>query len=117
MNEQLELFHQLHKDNTLNEIQAYIKQVIDIRGFSTQPIEQTLLMLTEEVGELAKAIRKHATNMNVDSNKEYKISIEEEVADIFIVLTSICNRLDINMEEGILNKEKINIQRTWKNGQ
>lgn len=39
-------------------MQKYIKEVIEIRGFTNQEIEKTMLLLLEEVGELAKAIRK-----------------------------------------------------------
>ena len=35
-------------------------------------------------------------------------SIEGEIADVFIVLTSICNTLNINLYDAIIEKEKIN---------
>ncbi|MFU2363776.1 MAG: hypothetical protein ACM67R_08160, partial [Clostridiales bacterium] len=40
--------------------------------------------------------------------------IEEEVADVFIVLVSICNRLNINLYDAIIKKEEKNIKRQWK---
>lgn len=43
--------------------------MIEIRGFSNQSIEQAMLLMTEEVGELAKAIRKEKTTMSIDNNK------------------------------------------------
>ena len=64
-----ELWNNLNENNTLQEVQKYIKKVIQIRGFEKQEIEKTVLLLIEEVGELAKAIRKNATNMCIDSNK------------------------------------------------
>lgn len=110
-----ELLDKLNKTSTLNEIQEYIKNVINLRGFGSQPVEQQLLLLIEEVGELAKAIRKEKTNMRIDKNKinNYK-SIESEVADVFIVLTSICNGLDIDLLESLIEKENININRKWE---
>lgn len=97
-NEQLELWKNLKEDNTLEEVQEYIRKVIEIKGFSNQSIEQAMLLLTEEIGELAKAIRKEKTTMSIDNNKirDYD-TIESEVADVFIVLCTICNKLNINL--------------------
>ena len=97
-NEQLELWKNLKEDNTLEEVQEYIRKVIEIRGFSNQSIEQAMLLLTEEIGELAKAIRKEKTTMSIDNNKIRNYDkIESEVADVFIVLCTICNKLNINL--------------------
>lgn len=37
-NNQLELWNKLNENNTLQEIQQYIKEVITIRGFAEQEI-------------------------------------------------------------------------------
>lgn len=100
----------------MDDIQNYIKQVITMRGFGQQPVEQELLLLTEEIGELAKAIRKDKTTMAIDNQKIKNYdSIESEIADVFIVLTSICNTLNINLYDAIIEKEQINIKRNWTN--
>lgn len=114
-NEQLELWKNLKEDNTLEEVQEYIRKVIEIRGFSNQSIEQAMLLLTEEIGELAKAIRKEKTTMSIDNNKIRNYdTIESEVADVFIVLCTICNKLNINLFSSLKGKEKENIERIWK---
>ena len=114
-NEQLELWKNLKEDNTLEEVQEYIRKVIEIRGFSNQSIEQAMLLLTEEIGELAKAIRKEKTTMSIDNNKSKNYdTIESEVADVFIVLCTICNKLDIDLFSSLKEKERENIERKWK---
>ena len=114
-NEQLELWKNLKEDNTLEEVQEYIRKVIEIRGFSNQSIEQAMLLLTEEIGELAKAIRKEKTTMSIDNNKIRNYdTIESEVADVFIVLCTICNKLNINLFSSLKDKEKENIEIIWK---
>ena len=57
---------------------------------------------------------KDATDLKIDSNKigNYD-SIESEIADVFIVLNSICTALDINLFDAIYNKERINEDRKW----
>ena len=47
---QKELLDKISKTDGLKDIQKYIKKVIDKRGFGKQPVEQELLLLTEEVG-------------------------------------------------------------------
>ena len=114
-NSQLDLWNKLNEKNTLQEVQQYIKDVIEIRGFSNQEIEKTMLLLLEEVGELAKSIRKNATDMGIDNNKaNHYDTIESEVADVFIVLSSVCNKLDIDLYKALKDKEHENINRIWK---
>jgi NTP pyrophosphatase (non-canonical NTP hydrolase) len=114
MDKQLELWNKLNENNTLQEVQQYIKEVIKIRGFSEQEIEKTMLLLLEETGELAKSIRKNATSMSIDKSKiNHYDTIESEVADVFIVLSSVCNKLNIDLYTALKDKEKENIKREW----
>ena len=65
-----------------------------------------MLLLLEKVGELAKAIRKNANNMSIDNSKiNHYDTIESEVADVFIVLSSICNKLNIDLYKSLKDKE------------
>ncbi len=114
-NKQLELYNNLNDQNTLREIQNYINQVNEIRGFNQQEITKTMLLLTEEIGELAKAIRKNATDMKTDIQKQYNYdTIESEVADVVYVLSCVCNKLNIDIFKCLKEKEKKNINREWK---
>lgn len=114
MKTQLELWNKLSEDSALKEIQNYIRDVIEIRGFSNQEVEKTMLLLIEEVGELAKSIRKNATNMSIDNERiSHYDTIESEVADVFIVLNSVCNKLNIDLFKALKDKEKENITRNW----
>lgn len=115
INEQELLWNQLQETDSLRKVQQYVKAVNTIRGFEDQPLQNTMLLLTEEIGELAKSIRKNATNMSTDINKQYNYdSIESEVADCFYVLASVCNKLEIDMFRSLKEKEKENIHRVWK---
>lgn len=115
MSKQNELLKLLKKENTIDEIQEYINQVIELRGFANQKVQDKMLLLLEETGELAKAIRKTLPETPIDYDKiENYTDIEEEIADVFIVLVSICNRLNINLYEALRNKEEKNAKREWK---
>ena len=113
-NIQQELLKKLSNESSINEIQSYIKEVMEIRGFNKEKSSDKILLLVEEVGELAKAIRKNENNLGIDKTKEYNYSsIESEIADVFIVLLSICDILNIDLLKAFLNKEEENIKRIW----
>lgn len=112
---QKKLLDDLNDKNSLREVQQYIKKVIEIRGFSDESIQEKMLLLTEEIGELAKAIRRHKVGMAVDVNKpQNSSSIEGEIADVFIVLNAVCNVLNVDLFNCFKNKEDENIRRIWK---
>jgi NTP pyrophosphatase (non-canonical NTP hydrolase) len=104
----------LPKNPTLNDTQQYVQEMLEERGFADQDVTKDCLLLTEEVGELFKTIRKSHASMSLDSNKQYDLNTAEELADVLIVLTSIANKLDINLEDAFRAKEEKNKQRTWQ---
>ena len=113
-NIQQELLKKLSDESSINEIQSYIKKVMEIRGFNKEKSSDKILLLVEEVGELAKAIRKNEKKLGIDKTKEYNYtSIESEIADVFIVLLSICDILNIDLFKAFLEKEEKNIKRIW----
>ena len=111
---QQELLKKLSNESSINEIQSYIKKVMEVRGFNKEKSSDKILLLVEEVGELAKAIRKNEKKLGIDKTKEYNYSsIESEIADVFIVLLSICDILNMDLLKVFLEKEEENIKRTW----
>ena len=114
VNIQQELLKKLSDKSSINEIQSYIKKVMEVRGFNKEKSSDKILLLVEEVGELAKAIRKNERKLGIDKTKEYNYSsIESEIADVFIVLLSICDILNMDLLKVFLDKEEENIKRTW----
>ena len=114
VNIQQELLKKLSDKSSINEIQSYIKKVMEVRGFNKEKSSDKILLLVEEVGELAKAIRKNEKKLGIDKTKEYNYSsIESEIADVFIVLLSICDILNMDLLKVFLEKEEENIKRTW----
>lgn len=99
-------------DDSLKELQKYIWQMNIERGFNTEDPSKKLVMLMEEVGELAKAIRKIAGLKFTDSTKQK--DVEEELADVQIVLLGIASMLNIDMFESVTAKEAKNRKRNWK---
>ncbi len=108
-----EKLKQLNEKSNIAEIQKYIQDMKKERKFDRVTIEREMMLFIEEIGELAKAIRKN-TNGRLDIKKEYKDNIEEELADCFIYLLSIANMNEVDMFKAFKEKETKNCDRTWK---
>ena len=104
----------LKEQPSLSDLQQYIRDMVRERGFQDQTPLQTYLLLSEEMGELAKCIRKSHGNMAIDTNKQYDLDAAGEIADIIIVLTCLANQLGVDMEQAFRAKEEQNKQRVWR---
>ena len=97
--------------DSLQEIQKYIWQKNIDRGFSEEAPEKKLVMLMEESGELAKAVRQ-AIGMGF-SKTTATADIKEELADVQIILLGLASTVGIDMLEAIREKEEKNSKRSW----
>ena len=98
--------------DSLQEIQKYIWQKNIDRGFSEEAPEKKLVMLMEESGELAKAIRQ-TIGMGF-SETTTMTDIKEELADVQIILLGLASTMNIDMLEAVRQKEAKNSKRSWK---
>ena len=101
----------LKENPTLKDYQNYIHDMVTERGFAKESVPEIFMLMSEEVGELAKAVRK-ATGIHTDPNSE-KYHIAHEAADILMYLLDICNVLHIDLEQAFREKEEINKKRVW----
>lgn len=51
-------FDSLNQKSSLEELQEYARKMIIARGFEGETPQDILMLLTEELGELAKEVRK-----------------------------------------------------------
>ena len=70
-------------------------------------------MFSEEVGELAKAIRK-TTGFKGESTENGRQNLEEEFADVLMYLMDLANFFQIDLEAAYRKKTNINHTREWK---
>lgn len=105
---------ELRKDPTLSDFQDYLKQQAQERGWDKNNYLEIFLLFSEEVGELAKAIR-NKTGLYAEKNKNFnKDEVENEIADVFNYLLDLANYFEVNMEEAFRKKDSINAKRNWK---
>jgi len=101
----------LKANATLADYQQYVREMTAERGFNDS-VQQKFMLLIEEVGELAKASRKHAGMGYAADARDQDVA--GEAADVFIVFLHLCELLGIELETAFRDKEAKNKQRTWK---
>ncbi len=94
----------------LADLQAAIVDERARRGFTTDPV-RLLVLLTEEVGELAREIKK-TWSVNYASFDPYRLA--PELADTFVLLAALASANGIDLETAV--EEKFfgsDRQRSW----
>ncbi|MCL2284886.1 MAG: hypothetical protein FWC32_00810 [Firmicutes bacterium] len=86
---------------TISKLQKYIAQ----KDFNPDLKHEYFYKLSEEVGELSRAMRKNVTFTN---GGEFKGTVEEEVYDVLYYVLAIANSYDIDVNRWIYEKEKLN---------
>ena len=104
----------LKANPTLADIQQYVIDLEKERGFTDFGVVEQALLMVEEVGELCKEIRKSNTKLGMDAAKSYELEAAHEIADVLILLCAVANRLGVDMEQGLRDKEEKNKTRTWR---
>jgi len=98
---------------TLRNLQDYLVLVCKKRGWTKDSSSEKFVLFIEEVGELAKAIRKKA-GLYEERAKQHSFALEEEFADVLMYLLDLANCYEVDLEEAFRAKEKINESRTWE---
>ena len=104
----------LKTNPTLSDLQYYIKNISEERGWNKNNHLEIFLLFSEEIGELAKAIR-NKTKLYAEQGKLVQDQeLENEFADVLNYLLDLANSFNIDLEKAFRQKDKINSQRVWK---
>src|SRR6478672_4974259 len=98
---------------TLSDLQTYLAAVCQERGWTKDTWSEKFVLFSEEVGELAKAMRKKA-GLYDEQAKKSSLSLEEEFADVLSYLLDLANHFEVDLEKAFRAKEKVNESRVWK---
>jgi len=98
----------------LADLQKHIHDFGIERGWDKNNHLEIFLLFSEEVGELAKAIRNHTGLYAEAAKADKKIELEEEFADVFNYLIDLANFFDVDLETAFRNKDAVNAKRVWK---
>jgi NTP pyrophosphatase (non-canonical NTP hydrolase) len=102
-------------EEAIRKLQEYVAAKIVERGFEDETLHERLLLLMEEVGELAKACRK-ISGMNIDQHREITNVVGEEVADVINLVFAVGIELGLDIEKEFCEKEEKIDTRVYKRG-
>ena len=94
----------MEKDLTIRKLQESIKNIDHKNNMN----DKYMLKLMEEVGELAESVRK---NKRMQDDQNIKGTIEEELQDVLYYIVCLANVNDIDLQNCIYLKEKINCEK------
>ena len=89
---------------SISNLQRLVKQI----DHKNNSIDKYFYKLSEEVGELAKAIRK---DERLENSENIKGTIEEELYDVMYYVVCLANMYDIDLERCAILKEKLNAEK------
>jgi len=89
---------------TLKELQKAIAKI----DHKNNAIDKYFYKLTEEVGELAKVIRKDKRLANSETIKD---TVEEELYDVLYYVICLANMYEIDLTQCAILKEKLNSEK------
>lgn len=100
--------------NTLDlpSLQSYVGQLCRERGWDQASDLETFLLFSEEVGELAKAIRQRR-QLFTEAARPKSDNVAEELADLLSYLLDLSNRLGVDLAQAFRDKEMENAKRSW----
>lgn len=91
----------------VSAFQRYYKRVASQRGYERESAQNCLLLMVEEVGELARAIRKREKLVRHGSSG--RINESDELADIFLYVIHMANILGLDLGSAVQEKEELNL--------
>ena len=109
-----QLIENMDENTSLKALQAYVDDMVNVRGFADETPQDCLLLLTEELGELAKEVRKNHTHIKNDTAKVSTNSLNGEMADVLMMLLALARTLNIDILQAFKDKELVNCNRNWK---
>jgi NTP pyrophosphatase (non-canonical NTP hydrolase) len=93
----------------LSRLQHYYESVARRRGWSNESASDTVLLLTEELGELARAVRK--LDGIARHHPDKAADVGAELADMQLYLVHLANGLGLDLSNAVTDKERVNARR------
>lgn len=84
---------------TLQDLQTAVDEWIKTYGVRYFDVKTNMILLTEEVGEMARVIARKYGEQSSKPNEN--LNLEEEIADVLWVLTCIANQTEINLTKAL----------------
>lgn len=98
----------------MNSFKETTASICRQKGWDRVPIETVWLLLTEEVGELASAIRQYKrTYKKTGLKKDRGTDVKAEMGDVFSYLFQIAHMLNVDLDDMWQCHQKKVLQRNY----
>jgi NTP pyrophosphatase (non-canonical NTP hydrolase) len=93
----------------MNQYRDETFQLCRVKGWDKAPVSAVWLLLTEEIGELASAIRQYQRTFRKSGlKKDRGVDVETEMGDVFSYLFQLAYMLNVDLDHMWLqHKEKV----------
>jgi len=100
--------------NSIDKMQEYFEEFVKEKGFHQETASDLMLLLQEELGELARTVR-HMAGLKVDSRakKLTKEDLAYEITDCITYLMILANKFAINLPQAFHRKHQKDCDRVW----
>lgn len=96
--------------DALGGLQRYYERVARDRGYDLESPQDCMLLLTEEIGELARAVRK-TVGLAREGGYDEAAGLSAELADVQLYILHLANVMDVDLAAAVVTKERTNAQR------
>jgi NTP pyrophosphatase (non-canonical NTP hydrolase)/nucleoside 2-deoxyribosyltransferase len=93
----------------IRALQTYYARMAEARGWTDETPIESIVLLTEEVGELARAVREHVGLARRRGTQPTDAA--EELADVQLYVVHLANVLGIDLASAVTQKEDANARR------
>ena len=102
---------------TLRDCQSFHRWLDKEKGFS-QDLPVNVMLLVEEVGEVAKEVRRlqkaQADPLLAAQENEALLHLREELADCLAFIVKLANYAGVDLEAAYVEKMRYNVDREWR---
>jgi len=97
----------------IRTFQHYYRKVATQRGYERETAQDCLILMLEELGELARAIRRRRKLVRHGAPLT-QTDEAQELSDVFIYVVHMANVLNVDLSRSVQAKELLNVQRFLK---
>ncbi len=86
---------------TIKNLQNEYRVLSEQNGWDKESVRDIMLLLTEEIGELARAVRKHE---GIKRDGKFDVELPDELADVMIYLIHLANTVNVDLGDAVIKK-------------
>jgi NTP pyrophosphatase (non-canonical NTP hydrolase) len=98
----------------IRDIQQNVKELQAAQGWQSNSIEQRVMYLVTELGEVVKEVLKLANAGEADRLDDIKENLGLEMFDVIWNLCALANMVEIDLETACAKKIEMNTKRMWE---